>query len=219
MCVFDSVKYNIPLSKYKVFNNPVINIEENINNEFHAWFEDRKYPIICMSGRLDKNKNYYLALKIIKEVLKVRKVRLIIMGEGEEHKNLEDEVKKLDISDFVDLMGYVNNPLGYINQCDIFLHTAILESFGNVIVEALFCNKPIISTNCKGPEYILNHGEYGVLIGKSEDNDVIQNGVQAILDILDGNIKFENLKSKALEYNADFLEKDFIKYFYRKERG
>ncbi len=212
LCEFDSKKFNIPINKYYVFNNPVINSEIPVIKEFHNWFKDKEYPIICMAGRLDENKNYYLALDIIKEVIKLKKIRLMIIGNGNELEKLKRKVNILEITEYVDFIGYVDNPLGYIKQCDIFLHTAKIESFGNVIVEALFCEKPIISTNCKGPEEILNNGQYGVLIGKYDDVDVVKNGVSAICNILDGKIKFKNQRKKALEYDAKYLEKDFIQY-------
>ena len=46
------------------------------------------------------------------------------------------------------LPGFVNNPSEYLNSSDLFVLSSNREGFGNVIVEALSCGLPIISTDC-----------------------------------------------------------------------
>ena len=62
-------------------------------------------------------------------------------------------------------MGYKPNPFNYIKQADIFILTSIFEGSPNVLIEALFLNKYVISTDCPtGPKEILGNGKYGTLI-------------------------------------------------------
>ena len=69
-------------------------------------------------------------------------------------------------------MGY-KNPFKYIKQANIFLLTSKFEGSPNVLVEAQYLKKYIISTNCPtGPKEILNNGKYGSLV-KVEDHKSI----------------------------------------------
>lgn len=90
--------------------------------------------------------------------------RLIIFGEGAERKNLENAIQNLGIGKDVDLPGEILNPFREMSQADLYVHSAKMEGFGNVLVEALACGLPVIATDCPvGPQEILSDGQYGVL--------------------------------------------------------
>jgi glycosyltransferase involved in cell wall biosynthesis len=73
--------------------------------------------------------------------------------------------KQLNLTDAVDFIGFRANALPFLRQADSFLLSSRCEGFGNVIVEALGCGTPVISTRCEyGPAEILDGGRYGVLV-------------------------------------------------------
>ena len=59
----------------------------------------------------------------------------------------------------------IKNPFKFIKQSDIFILSSVFEGSPNVLVEAQFLKKFIISTNCPtGPREILKNGEFGALV-------------------------------------------------------
>ena len=65
----------------------------------------------------------------------------------------------------VKFIGYQKNPFKFTKQADIFILTSLFEGSPNVLVEALYLKKYIISTNCPtGPREILDNGRYGSLV-------------------------------------------------------
>ena len=57
------------------------------------------------------------------------------------------------------------NPYKYLKKSDIFVLSSLWEGFPNVILEALCCGLPVVSTDClTGPGEIINSGENGFLV-------------------------------------------------------
>ena len=71
-------------------------------------------------------------------------------------------------------MGFEKNVFKYIKHCEIFISSSKYEDPGASIIQAAYCNKFIISSNCKnGPSEILLNGEGGILYNL--DNENIEN--------------------------------------------
>lgn len=128
--------------------------------------EISKTPILISCGRLTPQKGYvymFEALKLLKE--ENIPFHYNILGRGELEKELKELAVKLELENHVSFLGFQSNPYEYMSAADIFVLPSIYEGFGNVIVEALACKLPVISTRCPhGPEEILQNGEYGILV-------------------------------------------------------
>ena len=94
------------------------------------------------------------------------------MGEGPDRPTLEAEVARLKLQERVSLPGYVPEPWPYYEQAKCFVLTSSYKSFGNVIVEALAYGLPVISTNCSGPQEILDNGQFGTLVPVGDVNAI-----------------------------------------------
>lgn len=91
--------------------------------------------------------------------------RLLILGQGEEREALVALAAELGITSRVDFVGFVTNPLPYIRAAAGLILSSTYEGFGNVLVEALGCGTPVVSTDCPyGPSEILDGGRYGQLV-------------------------------------------------------
>jgi len=102
-------------------------------------------------------------------ILKKKNIELVIIGKGENRDQLEEYIQYNNLKNNVKLLGYKKNPFPYIKQADIFILTSKFEGSPNVLVEALFLKKHVISTDCPtGPKEILGRGKYGDLV-KLED--------------------------------------------------
>ena len=68
-------------------------------------------------------------------------------------------------------MGKKNNPYIWMKNADIFVHSSKREGFPAVLLEAMACEKMVISSECPtGPKEILENGKDGELypVGSSE---------------------------------------------------
>lgn len=122
-------------------------------------------PFVLAAGRLHKQKGYRHLLQAFARVVSQRPAHLVILGEGDDREELQSLAASLGIAAHVHFLGYTPNPLAYMRHAAVFVLSSIAEGFGNVIVEALACGTPVISTDCPhGPREILADGRYGTLV-------------------------------------------------------
>jgi glycosyltransferase involved in cell wall biosynthesis len=174
-----------PADKVSTIFNAVIGDDfderasETIN---HPWLMDKDVPVFVNAGRLVEMKDHRNLLHAFALYRQRRSGRLIILGVGPMRDELIQLTHVLGIAEYVDFAGFIENPLPFMRMADAFVLSSRSEGFGNVLVEAMGCGTPVISTDCPhGPADILSEGEYGVLV-PPQDHDALAIGLDQILD-------------------------------------
>jgi N-acetylgalactosamine-N,N'-diacetylbacillosaminyl-diphospho-undecaprenol 4-alpha-N-acetylgalactosaminyltransferase len=161
-------------------------------------------------GRMDVGKNHLLLIEAVKGV----DADLWIMGDGELREELEVRIEDLELKNRVKLLGRKNNPYKFLNRADSFVFGSNHEGFPNVLLEALACGLPVISTDCKsGPREILapksdftkqareiEFADFGVLVPVG-DADKMARAMRMMVE--DESLR-ESLKEKAFIRARDF---------------
>ena len=90
--------------------------------------------------------------------------------------------RDLDVTDRVIFAGFQLDPTPFYETADLFVLSSNYEGFGNVIVEALSCGTPVVSTDCpSGPAEILENGRWGRL-SPVGDTDALAKAMRASLE-------------------------------------
>lgn len=130
----------------------------------HAWFANGEPPVILGAGRLAAAKDFQTLIRAFALVRKDRPARLMILGEGERRPELEALARQLGVEFDVALPGFVANPYKYMRKASVFVLSSRWEGLPSVLVEAMACGTPIVSTDCmSGPREILEDGRHGRL--------------------------------------------------------
>jgi len=161
--------------------NPII--ADDVINKSKEVVDDIEKPkdkkLLVTSGRLVSQKGYESLLEVCNRLNKDKfNYELWILGEGWARPKLEELVDKYKLNN-VKLLGFKENPYKYINQGDLFVCSSKNEGFSLVIAEAMILGLPVISTNCSGPNELLNFGEYGFMVENTED--ALYEGLREIL--------------------------------------
>ena len=125
--------------------------------------EGKFKPFFLNIGRLDSGKNQAMLIKIIAN-LKDKRATLGILGKGPLQGELQNLIYELGVGERVKLLGTDKNPFKFIKNAQCFLCASRFEGFSNVLLEALACERFIISTDHKsGARELLGDDEYGIL--------------------------------------------------------
>ena len=158
----------LPRESIHVVYNPVLTpelfakAEEPLDD---PWFAPGEPPVILAVGRLTKQKDFQTLVRAFALVRKGRPARLMILGEGEERPGLEALVRDLDLTGDVALPGFVENPYKYMKRASVFVLSSRYEGLPTVLIEAMACGAPVVSTDCpSGPSEILEGGKWGRLV-------------------------------------------------------
>jgi len=157
----------------KVLYDPVIKINEINKKKKHLIEEEyQNQSFFLMIGRLTKQKNFKFVINTFSKFFKKKKVKLLILGEGEQKKYLQNLIYSKGMSEKIKLLGYQQNVFKYLSKADCFILPSLYENPGHVLIEAAACCCPIISSNCPtGPAEILNYGKNGFLFNVNDEND------------------------------------------------
>lgn len=166
----------------------------------HPWFSDGGAPIVLGCGRLSGEKNFGLLIRAFAHLNKTNPSRLIILGEGHLRGELEQMASDLGIADSVSLPGWVENPYAYMSRSQLFVVSSNRETMSLVLVEALACGCPCVSTNCpSGPPEILLNGEIGKLVPVGDDRAL----AEAMQQTLDNPPPKEQLTARGEYFSLD----------------
>ena len=160
----------------------------------------REAGLIVSVGRLSSEKDHRTLLRAVELLDRRRPWRLALVGEGAERPALEAQVRQLGLSDRVTFAGYAVDPFGWIMRASLLVCSSRYEGLGNVIIEALACGTPVVSTDCPyGPREILQGGRYGTLVAL----DHIGGLADAIAAALDAPVDRALLQRRGLDYTAE----------------
>ena len=192
----------IPAKKITVIYNPqhIDYIREKSRENSQIQTPGEPFTIITV-GRFYQQKDHGTLLEAFEKIRRTLDTHLIIIGSGPMEKALRRRSKTLGISESVSWIPWQTNPFAIMEKASLFVLPSRYEGFGNVLVEAMVCGLPIVSTDCpSGPSEILSNGEHGILVPVG-DSDAI---ARASLSILQNKALSEKMRTNGYQRADDF---------------
>ncbi|WP_281383389.1 glycosyltransferase [Pseudoxanthomonas broegbernensis] len=159
---------SVPKERIHVIYNPVVTpgLEGLASAPIdHPWLRGGEPPVVLAAGRLTPAKDYPTLLRAFAKVRRQRDCRLVILGEGELRHSLEMLIGDLGLGSCVQLPGFADNPFAWMRHAALFVLSSAWEGLPNVLIQAMACGTPVISTDCpSGPREILEDGKWGTLV-------------------------------------------------------
>lgn len=139
-------------------------------------------PLLLFVGRL----RYYKGVEhLIRAMAGIPRARLLIVGDGPMRRPWGELTTALGAADRVHFLGEVPDadlPALY-HACDVFVLPASQrsEAFGTVLLEAMACGKPVVTTELgTGTSWVNRHGETGLVVPPA-DPDALAEAIRALL--------------------------------------
>lgn len=120
--------------------------------------EDRPFVFVCVA-RMSPEKGHALLLEAYAGAFRdTRNVRLRLVGDGPTLAGLQQLSCQLEIGEQVDFIGALpaNRVRAEMEAADAFALASNNETFGVVVIEALACGLPVVSTASGGPDHLID---------------------------------------------------------------
>ena len=174
----------IPLERIRVIYNPAITptlLESAGQTIHHPWFVEGQPPVVLGVGRLEPVKDFSTLIKACALARQHVPLRLLILGEGAQRKELEHLARQLGLQEDACFPGFQQNPFAYMRGAALLALSSLHEASPNVIIQAMACNCPVIATNCPGgTAELVGDGAYGHLVPVGDSRAMAQ-AIQAAL--------------------------------------
>lgn len=195
--------YSLPDSLVRTHYN-VVDFErlerlsgERLQGEPHSSINDTAAPfLIVTSGRLHSQKGHAVLIDAVRELVHERKrsVKLLILGAGDSETKLRQQIDAHRLESHVTLMGFVSNPLPWYKLARLFVLPSLYEGMPNVLIEAVACGTPVLSTDCpSGPSEILDEGRVGRLVPVGDSRAL----AESIADCMDNESRWRSITEAA----------------------
>lgn len=143
--------FGIPLKHIQTIYNP-FSVSEIASLSLQDEQDIPGDPFILHAARFTEQKRFDVLL----DAFSLAKIphRLVLLTKA--HPDLEAMIAKRGLRDRVFVAGVKQNPYNWMRKADAVILSSDREGFPNVIVEALICGTPVVSTDCpSGPREIL----------------------------------------------------------------
>lgn len=203
-------KLNIQNEKLFVIENGVnlVNVQQSISNNRLIYGFSAKDRLLIMVAGFRPQKDQSTVIKSLKNI--PLEYKLLLVGDGETRGELEQLVRRLNLSERVFFLGIRNDVYSLMKMCDVAILSSHWEGFGLVAVEAMASGIPLIASNVNGLAQVVSGG--GILFDKGNEKDLSDK----ILSL--ENEKYyqqvcENSIVKAKQYDIDSMVDKLIQIY------
>jgi glycosyltransferase involved in cell wall biosynthesis len=190
LCRLDFIKtYSISPEKTTMIPIGIeaVTVDKTLSEDVLPYFSSAK--VIVNVASLVPEKNHEALLRVASEVVKeYSDIKVLILGDGKLRESLQQKITTMGLEQHVVLLGYRSDVLSILSNADV--------------LEAFYCEVPVVSYNVGGISEVVKNNETGWLIDKDNEGEFIA----AVKDAL-----VNTAKTSQLKHNANqFVKKEFM---------
>ena len=210
-----AIAYDFRVSEEKIhtiFNGLYFQLLDRLKNEpVTDFIFDMDLKYILAVGSINKAKNYTLLIESFSILhSKHENTRLIILGKGELENEINELIIRLNLRDIIYMAGYRDNPYKYMKLASCYVLSSSWEGFPNSLLEAMYLNGHVVSTNCPtGPSEIISANKDGLLCKMNNPEELATSLEKMCFDENFRNYVFENSRRKIAKFDEQIMVNEY----------
>jgi glycosyltransferase involved in cell wall biosynthesis len=172
----------------------LVRIDKSLSTDVRQYFQNGK--VVVNVASLVPEKNHEGLLRIAREIIREQPdVKFLILGDGKLRSLLQTRITAMGLERHVFLLGYRNDVLSIMANADAFVLPSRVEGLPGVILEAFYCEVPVVAYNVGGISEVVQNNKTGWLVEKDREQDF----VVALKEALTHQEKVTLMKKQAYE--------------------
>ncbi len=162
-----------------------LNVEDRVETRKH-YRKQLRIPedafVMIYVAELIKNKNQGMLIDTLKILRDSGKdVYLLLPGPEHDNGHYMEYARNKDLGDYCRFLGWRDDIGELMSAADICTASSIREGFGINLIEAMYCGLPVVATDNRGHEMVIEDQKNGFLVGIN-DSEVMANRIQMIMN-------------------------------------
>lgn len=153
--------------------------------------------ILCFAGRVGREKNLRFLTHVLAILTRRRNdVHFLLVGDGPDRADLDQEIARLHLSEHVTMTGYVDHSdvAGILTMSDLVVISSLTETQGLVVLESMAVGTPVVGIESTGISDSLGDNRGGLI--SPNDEEAFADRVELLLDDRE---RYERASREALE--------------------
>lgn len=185
---------------------PVESIKQKAKERPSVSVSKEQLHLVLVGRLLDSAKGQKRMIDVVSRLHDEGKsISLALVGGGGDERLLKDEIATNHAEGYITICGNQMNPYPFIKEADVLVCGSYFEGYNLTVAEALILGVPVLSTDCTGPNEILDYGKYGMVVENSEEG--LYKGIKELYESPE---KIDNLKRCAIERKHFFDEETLL---------
>lgn len=180
---------------YNFINEADFNMDDSLIQSYKKNYgisDDEK--VICHVSNFRQVKRIQDVIQAFAIVRKEMKSKLLLIGDGPEVANMRRLAKYLNVQDDVLFLGKQEQVAPFYQMSDVFMLMSEKESFGLVLLEAMYCGVVCIGTTAGGMQEVIQHNETGYIVNIGDYKEA----AHYCLNLLNDDALYKEMKQRML---------------------
>lgn len=158
------------------------------------------FVMIYAAELLPRKRQEWLIHSLEKLLKENPNYHVLLPGKDSVNGKYHELAKSLGLSEQIHFLGFRSDIPKLLNISDIAISTSKQEGLPVNIMEAIYCNLPVVATDCRGNRDLIKNGKNGFVVSIDDKEEFSKKiAYYAKLD--------KSKKEKIKEYNKKFVEK------------
>ena len=159
-------------------------------------------------GSFVEKKNQAFLVDVANELRKINNIsfEIVFLGDGPLLKDVKSYSKKLNLDEQIIFKGKVEKVEDYLDNSDLYVHSAYYEPLGLVLIEAMAAGLPVVTLDGKGNRDLIEEGKNGYMIYDQDPEKF----AQKILFLVENKDKYNEMSNYCKEYAKKYDIKEYV---------
>jgi len=175
--------------------------------------------VMIYPAELNTNKNQILLINVVEQLTKkYENIHLLLPGKDSYEGHYQRILEKKNLQNNIHLLGFRKDIPQLLRISDISLSSSLREGLPVNIIEAMYCELPVVAKECRGMSDLIKDKKNGFLIKRNLEKEFTDTIEKIYLNKIDTvKIKNEN-KKDSKKYLLDNILKEYIKIYEKSRR-